>query len=70
MRDANLMLFIKFWKMEYQVDQGPEVVMIKNYRTGLLWDLFMSYPEIKNGLRKLGFTAKQITGLFNLFGIL
>jgi hypothetical protein len=42
MRDANLMLFIKFWKMEYQVDQGPEVVMIKNYRTGLLWDLFMS----------------------------
>jgi hypothetical protein len=56
--------------MEYQVDQGPEVVMIKNYRTGLLWDLFMSYPEIKNGLRKLGFTAKQITGLFNLFGIL
>ena len=28
------------------IDQGPEVVMIENYRTGLLWDLFMSCPEI------------------------
>jgi len=39
------------------IDQGPEVVMIENYRTGLLWDLFMSCPEIKNGLVKLGFTS-------------
>lgn len=40
------------------IDQGPEVVMIENYRTGLLWDLFMSCPEIRNGLDKLGFTTK------------
>jgi hypothetical protein len=38
------------------IDEGPEVVMIENYRSGLLWDLFMSCPEIQNGLQKLGFT--------------
>jgi len=37
------------------IDQGPVVVMIENYRTGLLWDLFMSCPEIKEGLNTLGF---------------
>jgi hypothetical protein len=38
------------------IDQGPEIVMIENYRSGLIWDLFMSSPEIKNGLKKLGFS--------------
>jgi hypothetical protein len=38
------------------IDQGPIICMIENYRTGLLWDLFMSAPEIQNGLIKLGFT--------------
>lgn len=38
------------------IDQGPIVVMIENYRSGLLWDLFMQNPEIHNGLRSLGFT--------------
>lgn len=38
------------------IDQGPIVVMIENYRTGLLWDLFMSSPEVQAGLDKLGFT--------------
>jgi hypothetical protein len=37
------------------IDQGPEIVMIENYRSGLLWDLFMSCPEVKVGLNKLGF---------------
>lgn len=39
------------------IDQGPEVVMIENYRTGLLWKLFMGCPEIKQGLEKLGFSS-------------
>lgn len=39
------------------IDQGPIVVMMENYRTGLLWNLFMSCPEIKNGLNKLGFES-------------
>ena len=38
------------------IDQGPIIVMIENYRTGLIWNLFMSNPEIKTGLTKLGFT--------------
>jgi hypothetical protein len=38
------------------IDQGPIVVMIENYRSGLLWDLFMSSEEIQEGLDKLGFT--------------
>jgi hypothetical protein len=29
------------------IDQGPIVVMIENYRSGLLWNLFMSSPEIQ-----------------------
>ena len=39
------------------IDQGPIIIMIENYRTGLLWDLFMSAPEVKAGLKKLGFSA-------------
>ena len=39
------------------IDQGPIVVMIENYRSGLLWNLFMSCPEIKEGLLKLNFTS-------------
>jgi hypothetical protein len=39
------------------IDQGPIIVMIENYRTGLLWNLFMSIPEIQAGLKKLGFTS-------------
>jgi hypothetical protein len=30
--------------------------MIENYRSGLLWDLFMSNRDVRNGLDKLGFT--------------
>jgi len=42
------------------IDQGPEVVMIENYRSGLLWRLFMSCPEIQAGLKKLGFESPWI----------
>ncbi|MFM8347443.1 MAG: glucoamylase family protein, partial [Bacteroidota bacterium] len=37
------------------IDQGPIIVMIENHRTGLLWNLFMSAPEVQAGLDKLGF---------------
>jgi len=40
------------------IDQGPQICMIENYRTGLLWDLFMSCPEIQSGLKRLGFSKK------------
>lgn len=42
------------------IDQGPIVVMIENYRSQLLWNLFMSAPEIKTGLKKLGFSGPTI----------
>jgi hypothetical protein len=42
------------------IDQGPIIVMIENYRTGLLWNLFMSCPEVKKGLIKLGFESPKI----------
>ena len=35
------------------LNQAPMAVMIENYRTGLLWKLFMSNDDIKNGLKKL-----------------
>ncbi|WP_423736444.1 glucoamylase family protein [Chitinophaga caseinilytica] len=42
------------------IDQGPIVVMIENYRSGLLWRLFMSCPEVKTGLRRLGFSSPSL----------
>ncbi len=46
-----------WWADSYlAIDQGPEVVMIENHRTGLVWDLFMNAPEVQAGLTKLGFS--------------
>jgi hypothetical protein len=42
------------------IDQGPQMVMIENYRSGLLWDLFMSCPEIKRGMKNLGFQSPNL----------
>jgi hypothetical protein len=42
------------------IDQGPIIAMIENYRTQLLWKLFMSCPEIQEGLKKLGFESPWI----------
>ncbi|RIV42237.1 glucoamylase family protein [Flagellimonas pelagia] len=39
------------------IDQGPIPVMIENYRTGLLWNLFMENEDVQNGLKKLGFQS-------------
>ena len=42
------------------IDQGPIVGMIENHRSGLLWQLFMSCPEVRDGLRKLGFDSPYL----------
>jgi hypothetical protein len=42
------------------IDEGPIVAMIENYRSGLLWRLFMSCPEIQGGLKKLDFQSPWI----------
>jgi len=41
------------------IDQGPEIVMIENYRTALMWKLFMSCPEVQTGLKRLGFSIQD-----------
>jgi hypothetical protein len=37
------------------IDQGPIIIMIENHRSALPWNLFMSCPEVKTGLKKIGF---------------
>jgi hypothetical protein len=38
------------------IDQGPMLLMIENFRTGLVWDYMMKDPVISKGLARLGFT--------------
>ncbi len=40
------------------IDQGPIVIMMENYKTGLLWNCFMRNEDVQRGLEKLGFTYK------------
>lgn len=42
------------------IDQGPQIVMIENYRSNLLWNLFMSCPEVKRGMKNLGFQSPNL----------
>ena len=42
------------------IDQGPIIVMMENHRTGLLWNLFMSVPEVQAGLRRLEFSSPHL----------
>ncbi len=42
------------------IDQGPIPVMIENYRSGLLWNLFMKNEAVQNGLRKLNFSSPHL----------
>lgn len=36
------------------IDQLPIVCMVENYRSGLLWRLFMNDPDVKRGLDRAG----------------
>ena len=58
--DAFSLKDLWFANSTLAIDQGPIIVMIENYRSGLLWNLFSGAPEIKNGLRRLGFTAPYL----------
>jgi hypothetical protein len=46
-------------KSHLAIDQGPIVVMMENYRSGLFWKLFMQIPDIQDGLKKLGFEVSK-----------
>jgi hypothetical protein len=38
------------------IDEGPLLIMIENFRTGLVWNFVMNDPIIQKGLNRLGFT--------------
>lgn len=40
------------------IDQGPIVIQIENYRSGLIWKYFMKNKYVQDGLKRLGFTKK------------
>lgn len=50
-------------KSHLAIDQGPIIIMIENYRTGLIWNYFMQIPDIQKGLTRLGFKSPRIEGL-------
>lgn len=49
------------WRSEIfmGLNQGPIAVMIENYRTGLLWNLFMKNNEVQEGLKKISSEKPQ-----------
>jgi len=59
-KDAFSLQNIWFADSYLAIDQGPIIVMIENYRSGLLWNLFTSCPEVKTGMLSLGFSAPYL----------
>lgn len=49
-----------FASSDLAIDEGPIIGMIENYRSGLLWNLFMSCPEVKTGMKNLGFQSPNL----------
>jgi hypothetical protein len=45
------------------IDQGPIIVMVENYRSGLLWNKFMANPEIQPMLNAIGFVPDSTTNI-------
>ncbi|MBD2703698.1 Ig-like domain-containing protein [Spirosoma sp. BT702] len=58
--DAFNLTTIWFANSFLAIDQGPIIVMIENQRSGLLWNLFMSCPEVKKGMKNLGFQSPNL----------
>jgi hypothetical protein len=58
--DAFALKDIWFADSFLAIDEGPIIVMIENYRSGLLWSLFTSCPEVKAGMLSLGFSAPYL----------
>jgi hypothetical protein len=53
-----------WWVTPYHfgVDQGPIILMIENYRTGLIWDIMRRSPYIVSGLKEAGFNGGWLDG--------
>ncbi|HLN32914.1 MAG TPA: glucoamylase family protein [Gemmataceae bacterium] len=50
---GNCRCWVSPW--HFGIDQGPIILMIENYRTGLLWNVMRRCPYIVSGLRRAGF---------------
>ncbi|NRP74764.1 hypothetical protein ILFOPFJJ_05686 [Ensifer psoraleae] len=48
-----------WWISPYHfgIDQGPVVLMVENYRTGLIWNIMRRCPRVVSGLRRAGFSG-------------
>ena len=49
-------------KEHFALDQGPVILMIENYRSGLIWRLLRRNPYIVAGLRRAGFRGGWLNG--------
>lgn len=58
--DAFNLTNVWFANSYLAIDEGPIIVMTENYRSGLLWNLFMGCPEVKTGMKNLGFTGPKL----------
>jgi hypothetical protein len=47
---------------QYAIDQGPLVLMLENFRSGLIWRLLRACPYVVSGLRRAGFTGGWLSG--------
>ena len=59
-KDAFSLHNLWFANSYLAIDEGPIIIMIENYRTGLPWNLFTSCSEVKSGLLSLGFSAPYL----------
>jgi hypothetical protein len=48
-------------KDHFALDQGPVILMIENYRSGLIWQLMRRCPYVVEGLRRAGFSGGWLT---------
>ena len=44
----------------YGLNQGPIMLMIANFQSGLIWNIFRRCPHVEAGLRQLGFSGKGL----------
>jgi hypothetical protein len=47
------------------IDQGPIILMIENYRSGLVWKVMKKNPHVRRGLERAGFTGGWLDALTN-----
>ena len=59
-KSSNPYGWISPW--HYGLNQGPIVLMIENYRSGLLWQLMRNCSYVANGLRRAGFEGGWLVG--------